>query len=177
MTPSAATRAAPWIESIDDAVAEVFEMMLRQPCIMVDEASPAGQSISPSISAKIVFSGTLEGQCIVRLSTEAADRLTDALLGAEGDWDDSMIDDAVGEMCNMIAGGWKSKLEAHASACNLSVPAVSRSHACETPHPRTHETVPVAAPTARRFYAFDGSVLEVTLALAKQRSAFQRGIH
>jgi chemotaxis protein CheX len=141
-----------WTTQIDDAVGEVFELMLRQPCSPVDGPSGA----ATTISARIEFAGTLEGHCVVHVSAEAADRLTDALLGSEGDWDDEMIDDAVGELCNMVAGGWKSRLGAQASACHLSVPAVSRGLAPERRHNAT---------TTRRFYAFNEEVLEVALAL------------
>jgi chemotaxis protein CheX len=143
-----------WIAHMDDAVTEVFATMLRQRCTALDGLAET----ETHISATIVFSGTLEGHCAVHLSTATADRLTDALLGAEGDWDDQMIDDAVGELCNMIAGGWKSRLEAPASVCHLSVPMVSRGAA--------PEKLPHNAITTRRFYAFNGSVLEVTLALS-----------
>jgi chemotaxis protein CheX len=141
------------IAHLDDAVGEVFELMLRQRCALIDESPAAAMSIS----AKIVFSGTLEGQCMIQVSAVGADRLADALLGSEGDWDEVMIDDAVGELCNMIAGGWKSRLGAPASVCHLSMPAVSRGLASGWPDDATTAT--------RRFYEFNGTVLEVTLAL------------
>jgi chemotaxis protein CheX len=141
-----------WIAQIDDAVMEVFQMMLQQDCMVVAKA-PLSQK---NISAKIIFSGTFEGHCTVRISTEGAYLLTDALLGAQGDWDESMIDDAVGELCNMIAGGWKSRLSAHLSACNLSVPQVSRTQTLEGSNSRK---------SSRKFYAFEGSVLEVAMGL------------
>jgi len=145
---------AQWIAHLDGAVTEVVETMLRQRCTAVD-GPPAART---TISAKIVFSGALEGHCIVHVSTAAAGRLTDALLGAEGDWDDQMIDDAVGELCNMIAGGWKSRLGPPASVCHLSVPAVSRTS--------TREKSQKSPATTRRFYAFDGAILEVALTLS-----------
>jgi chemotaxis protein CheX len=143
---------ARWIAHLDDAVAEVFELMLRQRCALVDEATAA----AIGISAKIVFSGTLEGKCVVQVSAVGADRVADALLGAEGDWDDEMIDDAVGELCNMIAGGWKGRMDAPASVCHLSMPAVSRG--LVQSRLEHHAT--------RRCYAFDGAVLEVMLELS-----------
>jgi len=152
-----------WIAHLDEAVAEIFETMLGQRSSVVD-APPPGAHTSAKISAHIcahicatiVFSGALNGLCIVQASPATADRLTDALLGAEGDWDDEMIDDALGEMCNMIAGGWKSRLGALTASCQISVPEISRQRAA---HASGHATI------ATRFYAFDGSVLEVTLAL------------
>jgi chemotaxis protein CheX len=157
-----------WVAQLDDAVAEVFEVMLGQPCTVLGKASAMDRNTS-TIAAEIVLSGTLEGRCEVRLSVLAAERLTNALLGTEGNWDDpmddSMIDDAVGELCNMIAGGWKSRLETPASACDLSVSAVRRGYA--------REDLPDGINTVRRFYALgglgklDSPVLEVTLALTE----------
>ena len=154
-----------WIAHLDEAVAEIFETMLGQRSSVVD-APPPGAHTSAKISAHIcahicatiVFSGALDGLCIVQASPATADRLTDALLGAEGDWDDEMIDDALGEMCNMIAGGWKSRLGPPASVCHLSVPAVSRTS--------TREKSQKSPATTRRFYAFDGAILEVALTLS-----------
>lgn len=140
-----------WVEHVDGAVTEVFEMMLRRPCALVD----GRPQMEPGISAEIVFSGSMEGRCSIRLSSETAYRLTDALIGAEGDWDDEMIEDAVGELCNMIAGGWKSRLGSGSAVCQLSVPAVSRNHG------RPEEELA----GNRRFYQFNGSVLEVELTI------------
>jgi chemotaxis protein CheX len=153
MPANSAHDQAQWAAHIDSTVAEVFETMLSQGCTVVCGASLTGVHIS----AKTIFSGTLEGHCMVHVSTATADLMTDALLGAEGDWDDQMIDDAVGELCNMIAGGWKSRLGTPASVCHLSAPTVSRRAVCEGLHGY--------ATMMRRFYAFSGSMFEVTLAL------------
>jgi len=146
------------IARIDDAVAGVFEIMLRQRCVPVDRPSSVIASLSDrNIEAKIAFSGTLAGQCAVRASIATASLLTSALLGAEGNWDNAMIDDAMGELCNMIAGGWKSALDASGAMCHISVPTVSRSYPTQTPHD--------TAITTRRFYSFNGSPLEVALTI------------
>jgi chemotaxis protein CheX len=48
------------------------------------------------------------------------------LLGTPSEPHDPMVDDAIGELCNMIAGGWKSKLASPDSNCSISTPAVTR---------------------------------------------------
>jgi len=143
-----------WIGHIDAAVAEVFAMMLQMPCNAVDEAPET----NVLISARIEFSGVIDGDCVVRIPVRAAERLTDMLLDAEGDWDDEMIDDAVGELCNMIAGGWKSRFGMDAK-CQISVPTVSRLPADEDPGKD--------GGVMRRFYGFDGDALEVAMALRR----------
>jgi chemotaxis protein CheX len=144
-----------WIGQMDQAVAEVLRLMLQHSSIAAGE----GSARHGRILAKIVFSGTLEGACVVRVSATAAGRLTGALLGSEGDWDDQMVDDAVGELCNMIAGVWKSGVGAAGSMCSLSIPSVSRSHFLEELH-QGHKAM-------RRFYTFDGIDIEVELALSE----------
>jgi len=142
---------------MDDAVAEVFASMLDRSCDAVEPARAA----STCISATITFSGTLEARCVVEFPPRSAQNLATAFLGS-GDataveWDDAMIADAVGEFCNMIAGGWKKRLGAPAWSSNLSVPSI------ETGPTRLRHT---AATYLRRNYAFDDSPFVVDLTLA-----------
>jgi hypothetical protein len=87
-----------WIGQIDGVVAAVFHLMLGRGCGEADEAVAAGMKIS----AKVLFSGAVEGCCVVEFPAAAAKKLTDSFLGAEGEaggaWDDAMVDDAVGEL-------------------------------------------------------------------------------
>ena len=91
---------------IDSAVAEVFEQMLWQTC-RVSKVDCGG---AERIRACITLRGPHSARCCVELPVTAGDQVADALLGSEGDWDDELIEDAVGELCNMIAGRVKSRL-------------------------------------------------------------------
>ncbi len=62
-----------------------------------------------------------------------------------------MVGDAVGELCNMIAGGWKKRIGAEA---NLSVPTIRRAPNC---------TPQSFASCMRRVYSFDNSTFVVIL--------------
>jgi chemotaxis protein CheX len=138
---------------MDCAVAEVVEGMLRLSCAVVSSQPLPGRQIS----AKILFSGPLDGDCTIQMPIGAAVHLTGALLGSQGPWDDEMLDDAVGELCNMIAGRWKSSLSA-AAKCQLSVPTLSRTG---------HRTPPnnEGAISLQQFYAFGDSVFDLILSL------------
>jgi chemotaxis protein CheX len=46
------------------------------------------------------------------------------MTGMEFDTVDDTVKDAVGEICNMLAGAWKGKVPELAANCGLSVPAV-----------------------------------------------------
>ncbi len=131
---------------IDFTVEEIFQAMLRCSCQVAGKATGDGVDIA----ARISFSGALEGECIVALPRSTAARITEVLLGGEDDWSDAIIDDAVGELCNMIAGGWKSRLSHLQSMCRLSVPSVSRGGS--TPARRLD-----------RLYSFEGNLFEVGL--------------
>ena len=94
---------------------------------------------------------------MLQMPPSAARRLTGALLGAEGAWGDEMLDDAVGELCNMVAGRWKSSLGL-AARCHLAAPAVSRGVARES-----LDLESLGRITMRRVYRFDDSAFELKL--------------
>jgi chemotaxis protein CheX len=147
-----------WIGQIDGVVAAVFHLMLGRSCGEADEEVAAGMKVS----AKVLFSGAVEGCCVVEFTAAAARKLTDAFLGAEGGsgiaWDDAMVDDAVGELCNMIAGGWKSQLGNRDAACHLSSPTIERGMGLV-------EMSGCGGIRVERTYGFDGSVFRVELAI------------
>jgi chemotaxis protein CheX len=139
---------------MDDAVEEVFHRMLERSCAAIGDAF----AIRPDISAKISLSGALEAQCVVEFPATSALCLTLAFLGdGEADWDDAMIADAVGEFCNMIAGGWKQRLGPQAWPADLSVPSIYRGPDLTT--------AAAGATTHHRAYVFDDSPFLVSLTL------------
>ena len=105
---------------MDAAVAEVFELMLGISCFpLTDE-----QEFDRRIMVEVRFSGVIEGSCLLFLGASAGKRSMEALLGERQDVCDSMMMDAVGELCNMIAGSWKSKLDPSMASASLSVPTI-----------------------------------------------------
>jgi chemotaxis protein CheX len=141
----------------DEAVTSVFSMMLGLTAEAV--AEPSEPIAGPHGRTAIVgFSGSMRGSCELRLSSSAACLVTSAMLGgtpAVEEGDDS-IDDAVGELCNMIAGGWKNRTECLSSTCALSPPTVISG--CDY---KIHMNS--ASVKLKRTYAFDGSILFLTL--------------
>lgn len=137
-----------WIARLDSAVSEVFEMMLARNC------SPAeiAHAIAPCISARILFSGVIDGECVLFASESVARVTAEALLGTPSQPGDPMAGDAIGELCNMIAGGWKSKLGSDEAGCAISPPSIT-----------THDSgiEGKAQDGIRRFYSFEGHVFGV----------------
>jgi chemotaxis protein CheX len=137
-----------WIARLDSAVSEVFEMMLARDCLPAERSG----SISPCISARILFSGAICGECVLFASESVAQVTANALLGQTSAPGDPMTVDAIGELCNMIAGGWKSKLGSDEAGCAISPPSVS-----------IHNSgIEVSSECGfQRFYSFEGNVFGV----------------
>jgi chemotaxis protein CheX len=54
----------------------------------------------------------------------AARKIAEQMTGMEFTEVDDTVKDAVGEICNMLAGAWKGRFPNLAANCGLSVPAV-----------------------------------------------------
>jgi chemotaxis protein CheX len=102
-------------------VEEVFHLMLNVDCVR-DFAPTA---LEPeSMTAVVGFGGVLSGACIIRSSAQAAMEMAALMTGMGFEEVDDTVKDAMGEICNMLAGAWKGKVPELASHCGLSVPAV-----------------------------------------------------
>jgi chemotaxis protein CheX len=112
-----------WGRLLANATQEVFEQML-------------GATVAPAVSEELApvmdftglvgLSGALCGSLSVRCSAEAASLMTARMLGMEVEPFDEFVVDTIGEICNMVAGNFKSKIAGLADACLLSVPTVFR---------------------------------------------------
>jgi chemotaxis protein CheX len=112
-------------ENLDDSVCEVFETMLGVQCRRVDGvyAVPQHQA-AVSVTAVVGFGGILSGACVIRCDAFAARTMAASMAGMEFETVDDVVKDAMGEICNMLAGTWKSKVPDLSANCGLSVPAV-----------------------------------------------------
>jgi chemotaxis protein CheX len=107
--------------NLDASVREVFEMMLGVNCRLDD----AAMTIEPdSVTAVVGFGGLLSGACVFRSGGMTAIEIAARMTGMEFAEIDDTVKDGIGEICNMLAGAWKSKVPNLAANCGLSVPAV-----------------------------------------------------
>jgi chemotaxis protein CheX len=110
-----------YTQYLDSAVEEVFHLMMGVSCAPVSHSSDESPE---TISAVIGFAGSMSGICVLRsggtVSLLMAERLTNSSLP---EIDDTVMD-AMGEICNMIAGAWKNQQPRLASTCLLSTPTV-----------------------------------------------------
>jgi chemotaxis protein CheX len=110
---------------LDDSVEEVFQMMLSSSCQREAAPPDAKPAWGPgSVTAVIGFGGLLSGACVFRCEAQAAMKVAALMTGMEFTEIDDTVKDGIGEICNMLAGAWKSKVPGLAAGCGLSVPAV-----------------------------------------------------
>ncbi len=109
-----------WLPVLQLAVEEVFEIMLgtRVKPVTQPEQTPTGD-----FTAMIGLAGSLCGILTVRCDTKAAGQIAKKMLGDTATSPEE-VSDALGEICNMIAGNFKNKLAGTDERCMLSVPTV-----------------------------------------------------
>ncbi len=145
-------------ESVDRADESVFEVFARMLGLPVEVVSPP--ELTPGVdeerTAIVGYSGAMRGSCEVQMNRGAATAIASAMLGGGPVEDEASLDDAVGEICNMIAGGWKDRVPALSSLCALSPPTVitGRSY-------KVHMSTPSIK--LQRCYRFAGQHLFLTL--------------
>lgn len=109
-----------WVPLLDMAAREVFELMLGSQLTVPATAEEA----SLDITSMVGLAGQLCGVLSVRCSGKAAALMTSKMLGVELDKIGPQMADALGEVCNMVAGNFKNKIAGLAEGCMLSPPTV-----------------------------------------------------
>jgi chemotaxis protein CheX len=107
--------------NLDASVEEVFRLMLGMECQRHEGPIAVERE---SVTAMVGFGGLLSGVCVLRSGGRAAMHIAQKMTGAEFTKIDDTVKDAMGEICNMLAGAWKGKVPELAANCGLSVPAV-----------------------------------------------------
>jgi len=112
-------------ENLDAGVREVFGTMLGVECERTrSDDSMIAAVPNESVTAVVGFGGILSGACVLSCEESAARQMVSHMTGLEFETVDEVVKDGIGEICNMLAGAWKSKVPELAANCGLSVPAV-----------------------------------------------------
>jgi len=109
-----------WIPLLDTAAREVFELMLGSQLT----AWASAEELNLDVTSMVGLAGQLCGVLSVRCDGEAAALMTSKMLGLPLDKVGPEVADAVGEVCNMVAGNFKNKIAGLGDGCMLSVPTV-----------------------------------------------------
>lgn len=111
-----------WVVLLEVAAREVFQMMVGGEL----HATESEDSDCGDVTAMVGLAGELCGLITIRCSPECACQIASAMLGMTIDTLDGGALDALGEICNMVAGNFKAKVNGLADSCVLSVPTVIR---------------------------------------------------
>jgi chemotaxis protein CheX len=110
-----------WLPILQLATEEVFELMLAY-SLQVPAELPSEQNLD--ITAMVGLAGQLCGILSLRCSTKSAGHMASRMLGIDAEKAGPEMWDAVGEICNMVAGNFKNKINGLGDGCMLSVPTV-----------------------------------------------------
>jgi chemotaxis protein CheX len=108
-----------WLPILERATHEVFEIMLG---CQVERAEPSEHKLQGGLTAIVGIAGELCGVVTVCCATNTAAQIAKGMLGNIAS--EREVVDALGEMCNMIAGNFKNKLAGTDERCMLSVPSI-----------------------------------------------------
>jgi chemotaxis protein CheX len=140
---------------LDQSVEEVLGLMLGVPVSVAADVSGADYDVM-TLTAVIGLAGALSGAYTVLVRAEAAMQMTACMVGMEVTSVDETVLDGLGEITNMLAGAWKSKISGLNAACLLSVPTVVTGTQYEV-HKRT------SAFRLTRSYRFNDYFFTVTI--------------
>jgi chemotaxis protein CheX len=110
-----------WQKRIENAAREVFEVMVGTGLTRLP-AEP--QRELPEHTAMVGLAGTLCGVVTVRCSSRTAAVIASKMLGIPPEEAANESRDALGEICNMVAGAFKNQVPGLQQDCLLSVPTV-----------------------------------------------------
>lgn len=109
-----------WTPLLTLSVQEVFSLMLGSELITATEPL----SCELTVTAMVGLAGDLCGLISLRCDAHSAGLMASKMLGTEIVDGSPEAIDAVGEVCNMIAGNFKNKIAGLGDGCQLSVPTV-----------------------------------------------------
>jgi chemotaxis protein CheX len=109
-----------WLPILELAVEEVFGIMLN---CKVRPIAKSEHAVNTEFTAMVGLAGSLCGVLTVCCDGKTAHQVAKSMLGDTATSQEEVAD-ALGEICNMIAGNFKNKLAGTDERCMLSVPSV-----------------------------------------------------
>jgi chemotaxis protein CheX len=110
-----------WKALLECGVLEVFEMMAGSRLELKSDSTeePRGDQ-----TAMVGLAGALCGMITIRCTSASAAKFASLMLGGDAASSPQTTRDALGELCNMVAGNFKAKISNLTDTCMLSVPTV-----------------------------------------------------
>jgi len=114
---------ATWVPLLELATIEVFELMLG--CSLTKPGTDTvDQFEGPQVTSLVGLAGQLCGVLSIRSDEASAARMASRMLGGGSENAHPQMADAIGEICNMVAGNFKNKIPGLGDGCMLSTPTV-----------------------------------------------------
>jgi chemotaxis protein CheX len=143
------------IETLGGVATHVFASMVGQPLLPVGPHDAASQSHA-EIVGTVAFAGSWTGYLAVVTSKAAAAAITRSLLGADTEDLDDQVRDALGEVVNMVAGGFRTRMSTPGDTWTVTIPMVATGDHLTIAHPRE-------SGHAVQQFRFDAHLVEVHL--------------
>jgi chemotaxis protein CheX len=105
-----------------ESAQEIFSTMVMMEISLAADSNPAPHSLVDSISGVIGLAGTRKGVLAIHLPKKVAISITSSFLGMEVEEMNSDVEDAVGELANMLGGNLKAILSEKGKDISLSLP-------------------------------------------------------
>jgi len=113
-----------WVSMLEVGAKEVFQIMLQAELAKLPNAEE--RIVTGDVTAMVGMAGAICGVLSIRCDSRTAEKIAGRMLGSAGTVDPKDVPDAIAEICNMVAGNFKSKIAHIAEHCMLSVPTVIR---------------------------------------------------
>ena len=110
-----------WPLALRESVNEVFSMMVGAEIMVPDQADPP---VVTEVTGMVGLAGEICGVLSLRCGKGCASKIASKMLGVPITEAASHMSDAIGEICNMVAGNFKAKLNGMQDKCMLSVPTI-----------------------------------------------------
>lgn len=110
-------------EKIIESAKEIFSTMVMMEIAVNGEPTTKSVALHESISGVIGLAGTHKGVLAIHIPNKVAMAITSAFLGMDVDGINEDVEDAVGELANMLGGNVKSILSENGRDISLSLPS------------------------------------------------------
>lgn len=109
-------------DRIIEAAKEIFSSMLMMEISAVEDTNIKLHPLIDSISGVIGLAGTHKGVLAIHIPHQVAIAITSSFLGMDVEEINADVEDAIGELANMLGGNVKSILSEKGRDINLSLP-------------------------------------------------------
>ena len=110
-------------DKIIESAIEIFSTMVMMEIAVNGDFQKSCQPLNDSISGVIGLAGTHKGVLAIHIPSKVAMAITGSFLGMDVDEMNADVEDAVGELANMLGGNVKAILSEKGRDIDLSLPS------------------------------------------------------